>query len=336
MGNKISEKSVLTNEGSLKKEKTMTQENNSIFTPPHPLKTAVLFLVFNRPDTTKQVFEAIRKAKPPRLYVAADGARKNRDGEEQKVKAVREYILSNIDWECEVKTLFREENLGCKYAVSGAITWFFENEEMGIILEDDCLPSQSFFWFCEELLERYKDDMRVWHIGGANFQNGIKRGDGDYYFSKYNHIWGWASWASRWEKYDTELGTIVDTKFLENTFEDKKASKYWAKAFHDMKAKKIDTWDYQWTFCVWNNNGLAILPNKNMISNIGFGADATHTTGDSEFSKLIAHELILKTHPSHVRINKEADDFTSKLMFEKKSFFYRVINKIIRVIKGKK
>ena len=117
------------------------------FTPPQPLNTAVLFLVFNRLDTTKQVFEAIREAKPPRLYIAADGARETKAGEAEKVTAVRDFILKNIDWECDIKTLFREENLGCKYAVSGAIDWFFDNEEMGIILEDDCLPSQSFFGF---------------------------------------------------------------------------------------------------------------------------------------------------------------------------------------------
>jgi len=136
------------------------------FTPPKPLETAVLFLVFNRLDTTKQVFEAIKKAKPPRLYIAADGARKNIDNEDKIVQDIRNYLISNIDWECEVKTLFREKNLGCKYAVSGAIDWFFENKEMGIILEDDCLPSQSFFWFCEELLNKYKDDKRIFLISG--------------------------------------------------------------------------------------------------------------------------------------------------------------------------
>lgn len=163
----------------------------SVFTPPYPLNTAVLFLVFNRPDTTKQVFEAIRKAKPPRLYVAADGPRLNRAGEEEKVKAVREYLMDNIDWSCEVKTLFRQENLGCKYAVSGAITWFFEHEEMGIILEDDCLPSQSFFWFCEELLNRYNNDTRIFLISGFNSINKWKNNSFDYLFSYYGSIWGW-------------------------------------------------------------------------------------------------------------------------------------------------
>lgn len=310
----------------------MTNNLASTFTPPHPLNTAVLFLVFNRLDTTKQVFEAIRQATPPRLYIAADGARESRESEDVKVNAVREYIMSNIDWKCEVKTLFREQNLGCKYAVSGAIDWFFKNEEMGIILEDDCLPSQSFFWFCEELLERYKDDMRVWHIGGSNFQNDIKRGDGDYYFSKYNHVWGWASWASRWELYDVELDSIVDTKFLEKTFENKKACKQWTKTFHTMKEKGVDTWDYQWTFCMWHNHSLAILPNVNMISNIGFGIDATHTTTESEVSNLKIYELSIQSHPTEIIQSKEADEYTYKLFFTKKALIVRVKNKIKRLL----
>ena len=311
---------------------TLNIENSkSIFTPPHPLNTAVLFLVFNRLDTTKQVFEAIRQAKPPRLYIAADGARDSKEGESEKVQAVRDYVMSRVDWDCEVKTLFREKNLGCKYAVSSAITWFFDNEEMGIILEDDCLPSQSFFWFCEELLERYKDNMRVWHISGDNFQNGIKRGDGDYYFSKYNHIWGWASWASRWKNYDVELDSIKNEDFLKHTFDNKPALRSWSKIFAAMKDKKIDTWDYQWTFSMWYNSGLAILPNVNMISNIGFGADATHTTGDSELANMHYQELTVKNHPSQIIQNKEADNYTFQLSFAPKPFFTRLSNKIKRV-----
>lgn len=303
------------------------------FAPLHPLKTAILFLVFNRLDTTKQVFEAIRRAKPPRLYIAADGARENRQGEDTKVQAVRDYILSNIDWDCEVKTLFREQNLGCKYAVSTAITWFFENEEMGIILEDDCLPSQSFFWFCEELLERYKDDMRVWHIGGSNFQNGTKRGNSDYYFSKYNLIWGWAGWSNRWKLYDVELDSIIDTEFLEKTFTDKNAVKYWIKPFHDIKAKKVDTWDYQYTFSMWKYDGLAILPNVNMISNIGFGADATHTTKEGILSNVSRFDLFLKHHPTHIYQNIEADQHVFYSYFSNKSFISKIINKIKKLVK---
>jgi hypothetical protein len=318
----------------------MTQENNSrsniehsTFVPPYTLNTAVLFLVFNRLDTTKQVFEVIRQAKPPRLYIAADGARENREGESEKVKVVRDYIASNIDWQCEVKTLFREQNYGCKMAVSGAIDWFFANEEKGIILEDDCLPSQSFFWFCEELLEKYEDDMRVGMISGDNFQNGIKRGDADYYFSIYNHIWGWASWANRWKNYDVELEFINDSSFIDDLLENKQTKKYWQNVFEEMKQQKIDTWDYQWTFSLWGNRQLTVLPNTNLIKNIGFGADATHTTGESKQSNMEHFEIVLKNHPASVERNLVADDFTGKMMFEKKSFFVRVVNKVKRILK---
>jgi hypothetical protein len=303
-------------------------KDNNIFIADQPLNTAVLFLVFNRPSTTKQVFEAIQKAKPPRLYIAADGPREARDNEEQKVKSVRDYIMSNIDWKCDVKTLFREQNLGCKIAVSGAIDWFFENEEMGIILEDDCLPSQSFFWFCEELLEMYNYDMRIGQISGDNFQKGIKRGEGDYYFSIYNHIWGWASWASRWKNYDVSLKSFDSSIFIENIFSDKKTISYWKQIFASMKQQKINTWDYQWTFAIWKNKQLTVLPNINLIQNIGFGTEATHTTSESEFSNMEHSDLILKNHPINIERNLEADEFTSKKMFNETSIITRIINKI--------
>lgn len=316
---------------------TLNIQNSKLdFTPPHPLKTPVLFLVFNRLDTTKQVFEAIRQAKPPRLYIAADGARESKKGEEQKTQAVRDYVLSNIDWECEVKTLFRDKNLGCKYAVSGAITWFFQNEEMGIILEDDCLPSQSFFWFCEELLERYKDDERVGMISGDNFQKGIKRGEADYYFSIYNHIWGWASWANRWKIYDANLSHFNNSNFINDLFEDRKTISYWKEIYKKMKKELINTWDYQWTFALWNNKQLTILPNTNLIKNIGFGVDATHTIGESEFANLKSFEIELKNHPKEIERNFEADEFTSRLILNKKSFFKRVVDKVKRLAEGDK
>lgn len=305
----------------------------SEFVPPHPLKTAVLFLTFNRLDTTKQVFEAIRRAKPPRLYVAADGPRESKQGEAEKVKSVREYVMNNIDWDCDVKTLFRDKNLGCKLAVSSAITWFFENEEMGIILEDDCLPSQSFFWFCEELLERYKDDKRIAHIGGCNFQKGIKRGDADYYFSIYNHVWGWASWANRWKEYDVDLKDFNDDSFLHIIHQNHSAKKYWQKIFKAMKNQEIDTWDYQWTFTLWKNNWLAITPNLNLISNIGFGDYATHTKGENEFANMKTYELKLTKHPLAVVQNKEADEFTNKNHFMPKPLMVRALNKLKRVFR---
>jgi len=280
------------------------------FSPHLPLKTPILFLIFKRLDTTQQVFEQIRKAKPPKLYIAADGPRKNIEGEVEKCKAVREYVLSNIDWDCKVKTLFREKNLGCGRAVSQAITWFFEQEEKGIILEDDVVPSLSFFWFCEELLERYKSDMRIWRIGGCNFQDGNKRGDGDYYFSAISHIWGWASWANRWKFNDFELKNINDDRFIENYWKGS-ASKYWKRIFWKMKNKEFDTWDYQWLFTMWYHRGLGISPNINLISNIGIGQDATHTANlNSKVANLQRGDIILKNHPNKIVRDIEADYYT--------------------------
>jgi len=245
----------------------------------HPLKTAVLFLVFNRPDTTTQVFDAIRRVRPQRLYVAADGHRADRAGEAARVESVRK-IATAVDWPCDVKTLFRDQNLGCKRAVSGAITWFFEHEEKGIILEDDCLPHPDFFNFCETMLDYYRDDERVDVITGNNFQNGQQRGTASYYFSKYNHCWGWASWRRVWRHYQGDLSFWPDWKQSDewrSHCPDKVERHYWEKTFDQVHAGGIDSWAYPWTACVWKHGGLTVTPNVNLVTNIGFGVDATHT-----------------------------------------------------------
>lgn len=260
-----------------------------------PLNTAVLFLVFNRLDTTKLVFEAIRLAKPPRLYIAADGARASRVGEAATVQAVRDYVVSHIDWECEVKTLFREQNLGCKYAVSSAISWFFENEEMGIILEDDCLPDPTFFNFCQELLERYRHDERIAIISGDNFQFGHRMNNDSYYYSNFSHIWGWASWRDRWQNdYDVEMKDwprIRDEGRMADWYCSKAEQDYWANIFEPVYQGRVDTWDYQWLFASRLNGRLAVMPNVNLISNIGFGVDATHTTGGSVLANMAVEKM---------------------------------------------
>jgi len=310
--------------------------SSNSFTPPHPLNAAVLFLVFNRPDTTKQVFEAIRKAKPPRLYVAADGSRAKKVGEAEKVEQVRR-IATQVDWDCEVKTLFREKNLGCRVGVSSAIDWFFENEEEGIILEDDCLPSQSFFWFCEELLERYREDMRIMAISGANFQRGPAHNEFSYYFSRFNHCWGWASWSRAWLHYEKDMQSwpyIRDHSYLQDILLNKKSVKYWSKIFETTYKNEIDTWDYQWTFSCWVQNGLTILPNVNLVSNIGFAGDATHTTGkDNANSKISVFNLLFPLkHPNWMIRDKRADDYTQKTHFNQPNIFYRVIRRLYRLI----
>ena len=280
------------------------------FTPPAPLQTAVLFLVFNRPDTTAKVFEAIRKAKPLRLYVAADGPRANREGEAGKVVKVRK-IATAVDWPCEVKTLFRDENLGCKYAVSAGITWFFEQEEQGIILEDDCLPHPEFFGFCATLLDRYANDEQLFQITGQNFQNGIRRGESSYYFSRYNHIWGWASWRRAWQKADMNIRFWPVWKASSGWrgfWPDSVARKYWEKIFDRMYRAEIDTWDYPWTASVWYHGGLTATPNVNLVSNIGFGDDATHTTSkNNTHANLPTQSIGEITHPKSVTQNAVAD-----------------------------
>ena len=282
------------------------------FTPPTQLRTAVLFLLFNRPDTTALVFEAIRKAKPPRLYVAADGPRADRQGEAEKVAKVRE-IATAVDWPCEVKTLFRDDNLGCKDAVSGGITWFFEHEEQGIILEDDCLPHSDFFTFCDVLLERYADEERVSVITGNNFQNGLKRGEASYYFSKYNHCWGWASWRRAWVHYQGDLEFWPEWSQSEGWREktpDPVERRYWRKIAQEVISNKVDSWAYPWLLSCVYAGGLTATPNKNLVANIGFGDGATHTSDDaSPFSNMAVHSIGNIIHPINILQDVAADRF---------------------------
>lgn len=312
----------------------MRQLNSSLI---KNLNTPVLFMIFNRIEPTIQVFEQIRKAKPPRLYVASDGARETKQGENELVEKVRTYIVNSVDWDCEVFYLFRENNLGCKIAVSEAITWFFQHEEQGIILEDDCKPSQSFFWFCEDMLNYYKNDMRIWHISGNNFQKGVQRGEGSYYYSRYAHIWGWATWANRWQRYDVSLNTFSEFKKrnkIKYVFENKREQQFWLCNFQQIIDEKINTWDYQWEYCVIVNNGLCITPSVNLISNIGFGENATHTFDpDSELANIQEHDIAFPLiHPKFMILDKEADKFTGLKFFVKKKLFDRIRNKLKTLI----
>lgn len=282
--------------------------------------TAVLFVVFNRLNTTSQVFETIRNAKPLRLYVAADGPRLNVPDDIQKTQEVRDFILENIDWDCEVKTLFREKNIGCKAAVSGAISWLFEHEESGIILEDDCLPHPDFFIFCDTLLTKYADDERIAVITGNNFQNGIKRGDASYYFSKYNHVWGWATWRRAWKNYSGEIPFLPNWlnsdawyEICPNFFE----RRYWKRIFTKVYEGNFPTaWDYPWTACLWYNKQLTITPNVNLVSNIGFGEDSTHTNDtNSPFNNMSTHSMDELTHPSLISRDLKADLYAYNIVF---------------------
>ena len=276
-------------------------------------ETPILFLVFNRPDLTKIVFERIREIKPKRLYIAADGPRETHAGEEEKCLETRK-IFEKIDWDCEIKMLFRDKNIGLRTAVSQAIDWFFDNEEKGIVLEDDCLADISFFSFCEELLEYYKDDSRIMHISGDNFQNGITRGDGSYYFSKIMHCWGWASWRRAWKHYDTNLESFSEFKKQEkikNVFENKLVQEFFVKNFQKVYDGNLSSWATVWAYSIYIQNGLCINPNTNLITNIGFGNEATHTKASVKYANMKIQEIENIIHPSlFVLPYKEADNFT--------------------------
>lgn len=251
-------------------------------------ETAVLFLIFNRLDTTKQSFEAIRNVKPPKLYIGADGPRENKEGEKNKVQEVREYVLNNIDWDCEVKTLFRDKNLGCGLAVSQAITWFFENEEMGIIVEDDVFVSQIGFVFMSKMLKKYKNDYGITHINLFNPLSSNNDQILKHNVSNIFNIWGWASWKRAWAIYDFNMcgiTTIIKNDVLKDIFP--KGHRLLYTLIYSKAMNLIDTWDIQWAICNHLYRTRSIIPSINLSTNIGFGQDGTHTkTSQNEHIKI--------------------------------------------------
>jgi hypothetical protein len=284
------------------------------------LTTPVAFVIFNRPDTTERVFLEIAKAKPPKLLVISDGPRANRDGEAEMVAATRA-IIDRVDWDCEVLTNYSDHNLGCKRRVSTGIDWVFEMVEEAIILEDDCVPDPTFFRYCQELLERYRYDKRIGMISGDNFQFGRQRNQDSYYFSKYVHIWGWAGWRDRWTgSYDVSMSRwpgIRDEGWLLDILGGEREAAHWRKIFERVYRGEIDTWDYQWVFANWVEGRSAVLPSVNLITNIGFDSNATHTTGESELANLPTHALAFPLiHPVGIIKNLQADAFSEKKCFQ--------------------
>lgn len=300
----------------------------SASTLPGTLNAAVLFLVFNRPDTTAQVFEAIRQAKPPRLYVAADGPRHNRPGEAGLCAEVRR-IATNVDWPCEVKTLFRENNMGCKLGVCEGINWFFEMEEMGIILEDDCLPSPSFFEFCSELLGKYANDTRVGHIAGTSFFGAQAFGKvtDSYVFSRYGSVWGWATWKRAWEYYDVSLrdwGEMSRRRWLNSAIPGRRERAARLKIAEELISGRLNTWDYQWSFARMFNSMLSIVPTTNLVVNLGFDSRATHTRNvDIQAPTSISNVGFPLRHPPFILPDSGYD-----ALFEKERFANGFVSRI--------
>ena len=293
------------------------------------LRSPIALIIFNRPELTQIIFDKIAQVKPSKLFVVADGPRPDRAGEENRCFQARE-IINQVNWDCEVFKNYSDENLGCKSRVSSGLDWVFEAVPEVIILEDDCNPSLDFFWFCDELLEKYRDDERISIISGCNFQMKNNLEDSSYYFSRLTHIWGWASWRRTWRYYDVSASSWPEFRnYLLTTKISMSEKKFWLEKFQSTYDGLIDTWDYQLVLAMWAQHKLSIIPNVNLISNIGFGADATHTSSVNIFSNMSSGQLSFPLkHPQFMLDNLSADDFTANAMFSS-----GILNKIFRKIK---
>ena len=301
---------------------------NATFTTP------VLFLIFNRPDTTKQVFSAIQKARPPRLYVAADGPRSENPSEATSCELVRS-ITTNVDWDCEVKTLFRDHNLGCRLAVSQAISWFFENEPEGIILEDDCLPSQSFFWFCQELLEDFRHDKQVGAICGFYSNELDYKPSASYFVSRYLRVWGWAGWRRTFEGYDSNLKNLIENN---NTWQSKMFNhkdvllkNYFQQMFDQVANGEIDTWDTQLQYLLWQKKQRVVVSSKNLIQNIGWRQGAHAQTKDHNHELPTSEIEFPLTSPKIVERDVKADRIIERKSYQitKRSYLKSQLRKLV-------
>jgi hypothetical protein len=293
-------------------------------------KVPILIIAWKRPKQTKELIKKIKEINADNLYIACDGARNKNYDDYYKVKKTKELLLKSFDDINKKKYLFSKYNQGCKVGVSNAINWLFENEKEGIILEDDCIPHLDFFRFCKEMLEKYREDKRIWSITGHNQQNNIKRGNGTYYFSKYPRSWGWATWKRSWVKYDRDIKDwpIIRSKgILKNQFTNNYEFKFWEKILDNIYHHNLpNTWDYQWTLYSFLNSGLTIVPNKNLIKNIGFDEDATHTfDGYTNTFPEIEQEnkagIFPTIHPDYFLPNKEADKIIDCLEYSGGKFY---------------
>jgi len=280
------------------------------------MRTPVAFFIFNRADCTARVWAQIRLAQPPVLLIVADGPRAEN---EQSICNATRTIVEHVDWPCDVRRNYSPVNMGCRNRVASGLDWVFQEVEEAIILEDDCLPHLTFFRFCEELLDRYRNDHRVMHIGGNNFQKGRKRGDGSYYFSKYSHIWGWATWRRAWKCYDVNMTSWTKSggEIVEKWCRGKIEKHYWTVMFRGAAEGRLNTWDYAWLFACWKNMGLSIMPNVNLVSNIGFGVGSSNTVSlQSPLASLAVEAVTFPLiHFSSMAVNQIADDFIFKTVF---------------------
>jgi hypothetical protein len=309
------------------------------------IQTPVALLVFNRPDCTAEMFASVRAQRPPRLLIIADGPRPTHPSDVERCAEVRA-IVEQVDWPCEVSRNYAESNLGLKRRVGSGLDWVFGQVERAIVLEDDCVAHPDFFMFCDELLERYADDDRVWVVTGNNFQGGRRRGHAAYYFSKYNHCWGWATWRRAWTHYQSDIPFWKEwrtSRLWRNAAGSRVEREFWDEIFDKVERNEIDSWAYPWTACVWYHGGLTATPNVNLVTNIGFGSDATHTAGGGNRFQVAAQPLGPLRHPGRVAQNRRADQFVFEHNFGEprrtlyrrgRAFSLRVVRKASRTLRG--
>lgn len=281
-------------------------------------KTPILVIMFNRPEQTRRVVEHVGRSRPPHLLLAADGPRESHPEDIQRCAEARQAALDAVDWPCTVDTLFSDTNMGCRRRVSSAMDWAFGQVDRAVVVEDDCLLSPDFLRLCDDLLERYKNDLRVGHIGAYNMQRGRTTTPDSYYFSRYAHCWGWATWADRWlDCYDHELATwpeVREAGDLMCQFTAPEEQAFWRNTLDAIHAGQIDSWAYIWTYTNFIHNRLAVVPRVNMVQNIGFGADATHTTNaDAQDAQLAAAPMPEPfQHPDLMIRNVQADQHVAR------------------------
>lgn len=276
------------------------------------MRTPVVFVIFNRPDVSARVFAEIARARPRTLLVIADGPRSDHPLDVERCASARA-LIDRVNWDCEVLKNYSDINLGCGCRPATGLSWVFDQVEEAIVLEDDCLPHPTFFRFCEEMLEKYRDDERIMHISGDNFLP-PRRQRFSYSFSSYCLSWGWATWRRAFQHYDQGIKlwpTLRDSSWLSEILGDPGAVTHWQRIFDRIykQAGTSDVWDFQWLFTIWTRLGLAVLPNANLVSNIGFGEDATHTKGvKDKLADLPLREMTFPLrHPRRVARDQQTD-----------------------------
>lgn len=296
----------------------------------------VVLIVFNRPEVTRRVLYEIAAAKPTELYIIADGPRSHAPEDQSTCEKTRAIVSnSNIDWDCQVYRNYSDVNLGCRQRVVSGLDWVFSQTEAAIILEDDCLPEPSFFSFCSELLKHYRDDKRVMAISGDNFQKGRQHGKESYYFSRYVHCWGWATWQRAWRYNDASMSQwpqVKESGRLKDVLGDQNGLRYWYQKFEQVYSGKVDTWDYGWLLSCWLQSGLCILPNCNLVSNVGFGAEGTHHfSQDDPLANLKTEPILFPlSHPQWIVRDVAADRFTQQHIYGFSVRFRRKLNTFLR------